>query len=88
MSDLVDVFKYAVADENEEAVRAVIYRANDWCRTQLTKQHMAMDVFRIIDSYISHLGLFENATRREQWEDFHSRIVQSNATLLSLPLVP
>ena len=76
MTDLVIATQYAVADETQDAVRAIIRRANEWCRTHLTKQHMATDMYWMINSYISSLDIVNNVTRRSQWEALYSKLLQ------------
>jgi hypothetical protein len=79
MSDLVDALRFAVSDDNTEKVKRMIYHANEFCRTRLTRQHMAEDTFWMINNYIQLLG--NNATRWRQWDDLYQEY-QRNITMV------
>ena len=82
MSDVREALSFAVANRTARKVRGIIFRANEWCRTRLTKSSMARDILQTLDSYLLLLG--KNATRWRQWEKLYETY-RGNLTLVELP---
>ena len=80
----MDAIRFAIADQNEKKVKGIIYRANEFCRTRLTRRGMAIDTFWIISNYTQLLG--NNTTRWNQWDELLEGF-QRNITLVALPTV-
>ncbi len=79
LSDLIDAARFADSDKNKRKVQQIIYRANEFCRTTLTRRRMGEDTYWMIQQYIQLLG--DNATRWRQWEDLYQGC-QQNFTLV------
>ncbi len=66
MSDFLEALVFATSNETQDQVRSIVHSANEFCRTRLTKESMAHDIFLALNSYVRLLGT--NETRWRQWE--------------------
>ncbi len=69
LSDLAEAIRFAVSQETEPSVRAIIHRANEWCRLRATKDRFAMDLALMLQEYVRLLGIMNNETRWHQWQE-------------------
>jgi hypothetical protein len=78
---LVDAIRFAVSDENVQKVQQIIHRANEFCRTRLSRRRMGEDTYWMIHQYVQLLG--DNDTRWRQWEDLYQDY-QQNFTFVNV----
>jgi hypothetical protein len=78
MSDIVQALTIAVSNVTEVTIRAIVHRANEWCRLRATKERFAQDTFWILNSYVRLIGT--DQTRWSQWQDLFE-IYERNVTL-------
>jgi hypothetical protein len=73
-----------IAVGNETLARTIIRQANGFCHHRLTKERMALDVAKKLQSYVHMLGIHDNITRRHQWEDQVWKVYQRNGTFVDI----
>jgi Glycosyl transferase family 90 len=61
-SNLLQMVKFAVADENSGLVQSIVANANQWCREKVKPESLARDMARILETYAA-LALRHNLTR-------------------------
>ena len=54
-SDLVEMTKYVLADENQQQMIQIIQNANEWCSTRIVEKAIAYDVLDVWEDYIKIL---------------------------------
>jgi hypothetical protein len=64
MSDLEEAVAFAVSDEKQDEVQAIIKNAQSWCRSKLTKDQLADDLLWTLVSYVEMLN--KNGS---EWQD-------------------
>jgi Glycosyl transferase family 90 len=62
-SNLLQMAKCAVADENSGLVQGIVANANQWCRDKMKPESLARDMARILETYAA-LALRHNLTRQ------------------------
>lgn len=82
MSDIEESLRFAISNRTARKVQRIVFRANEWCRTRLTKSSLAKDIFQTLNSYLRLLGT--NETRWRQWEKIFE-VYRSNMTLVEPP---
>lgn len=55
LSDLVDRAKWVLDETNEAEVKAIVQRANDWCRERMELDSLARDLLDIWERYVQYL---------------------------------
>jgi len=56
LTDLESAVAFAVSDDNENKVRAIIKNAQSWCRSKFTKDQLAEDMMWTLASYVELLN--------------------------------
>lgn len=90
LSDLIPNVKWAMADENEEAVKTIIQNANAWCAENYTYSKIALDVLDLWNTYAGWLEIGApdwNSDWRSQWDEIlanaRNEMVPVNLNLIS-----
>jgi hypothetical protein len=73
LSDLVKHSEYALDPRNNDTIRAIIQKANDWCTSHLVLDSLAADFLHLLNIYASQLERGD-AQWNKQWTTYKNTI--------------
>jgi hypothetical protein len=78
LSDIVEKAAYVADPANDEAMKLMVQRANEWCRSKMTVTQFGLDMLWILISYLNFLHESDDVRDQPwlhqfQWEDFIDR---------------
>jgi hypothetical protein len=77
LDNITDVVAYAVDEENDVEMRAMVASANSWCKGALTEEGLAKDAIIRLDAYRRALDSYGNGSWVEEWKRVRLRFTET-----------
>ena len=77
LDNITDVVAYAVDEENDVEMRAMVASANAWCKGALTEEGLANDAIRRLGTYKRALDSYDGGSWVEEWRRVRQRFAET-----------